>query len=281
MSDLVKSQVSPQFGWRSLSGEKLDGERLVRMVYMDDAGVSSREPLFVVAGVIVAPDHHYDQIEARLAELAIGIRPDNPYVVLHAVDLWHGSGDFPREIHGQEDRRNVVDSIAKLIVELGLSVVVGTCLKSEIPATEAPRFKEGRDVEISWPHVCAQLAAVQRAEQWMMQNVPDEVTQLVHEDIPRSKKIIKLMHNFLREPSCMPIPWPSQFVDGPIRLTKIKGPVYYADKREERLLQLADVCAFSFCRYMNGNDDVASIVDILKPCIFDWGGSIRRVRQQV
>ena len=48
---------------RSFDGSPLAGRRLVRVVYLDESGTSRREPLAVVAGVIVDGDQQMIAVE--------------------------------------------------------------------------------------------------------------------------------------------------------------------------------------------------------------------------
>ena len=92
-----------------LAGARLLGERLVRVTFLDEAGVSNprEEPFLVVAGIMLDPDRHYGTLDARLRTLAEECFPPERSEVLaqvralgrpfifHAKDVWHGSGFFP------------------------------------------------------------------------------------------------------------------------------------------------------------------------------------------
>src|ERR1700722_7908440 len=75
-------------------------QKIVRLVYLDEAGVSNpaQEPVLVVAGVIVNPDRQWKELEAYFRDLAHTLFPDDdPYrFVFHAKDIFHGSGPFNR-----------------------------------------------------------------------------------------------------------------------------------------------------------------------------------------
>ena len=51
----------PAFG-----GAPLVGDRLVRLVYMDEAGISQHEPITVVCGVIVHGDNQLNLVRNHL-----------------------------------------------------------------------------------------------------------------------------------------------------------------------------------------------------------------------
>jgi hypothetical protein len=79
--------------------------RLMRFVYLDEAGISDGEPILVVAGVIINADRDLAAVEDYLLGLAREYLPDeNPYrIAFHAKDIWHGHGLFPRDKWPRED----------------------------------------------------------------------------------------------------------------------------------------------------------------------------------
>jgi hypothetical protein len=59
---------------RALCGGELSGERLVRLVYMDEAGIGklADEPALVVGAVILNADRQLAQVERALISLTSG-----------------------------------------------------------------------------------------------------------------------------------------------------------------------------------------------------------------
>jgi hypothetical protein len=202
-------------------------------------------------------------VEHGLVEIATKICPDKPNVLLHASDLWHGSGDFPRSQFDQLVRRGTVEAIARLIADFDLPVVFGKCERAKL-APLAVHSKSDQEISDALPHILSQHSCSLVVEAWMRRNAAEEVAQLVHEDIPRSKKSLKLFHNLARDPMGRVL------FGGKLPFyTHIRGPLYYADKYEERLLQLADTCAFVISRHVEGHQDVLLIFEILKPRIVE------------
>src|SRR5688572_19923792 len=81
--------------WRSLSGDPLDGDKIVRFIFCDEAGISNpeHEPFAVVAAVIIDADRQLHAIERHLAKLVDRhIRPRHREgFVFHATELFNGS----------------------------------------------------------------------------------------------------------------------------------------------------------------------------------------------
>lgn len=83
-------------GPRSLSGHSLVGCKLLRLVYIDEAGISNpkQEPFLVVAGVIVHADQKLNAIERHLEHILerhIPARQRDGFV-FHATELFNGGG---------------------------------------------------------------------------------------------------------------------------------------------------------------------------------------------
>lgn len=75
------------------------GQELVRLVYLDEAGISLNEPGLCVAGVLVHADDQARLVENMLNEVANRHIPEADRVgfVFHASDIFHGSGYFDRK----------------------------------------------------------------------------------------------------------------------------------------------------------------------------------------
>ena len=60
---------------RSLSGIELDGDSIVRQVYLDESGISANESMTVVAGLIIDPDKQWKLVAEYLNSLLIEYVP--------------------------------------------------------------------------------------------------------------------------------------------------------------------------------------------------------------
>src|SRR5690349_11146121 len=90
----------------ALGGDPLCGDRLMRMVYLDESGISTREPYLVVAGAIVHADKQWKALEKYLHHMRDDVIPPNlrKDCVFHATDLYHGTKKFHRDQWPQEYR---------------------------------------------------------------------------------------------------------------------------------------------------------------------------------
>ena len=152
--DILDHTAVVGFGPYSFSGIRLEGERLMRLAFMDEAGISKpeEEPFLVVAGVIVHGDHALNGVENQLERV---MKRHIPAVhwddfVFHATELFNGGGKvFKREkqdLIGPPrwplDRRlGIADEIMAIPQKFGLSLALGWVER----ATFAERFKISTD----------------------------------------------------------------------------------------------------------------------------------------
>jgi hypothetical protein len=275
--------------WVSLSGLPLQGQRVTREAHIDDAGVDRKEPFFVVAGVVSNPDVHDAKIEDEMFAISKALRPDKPFVRLSAKDIWHGSEEFARKYPrcvNKNARRKRLFQLVALIAEHKLPVVFGACEKKSVWRVPKRNWPPGRkfteDIE-ELAHVQAQLSCSVRLEFWMRENLPNEVARVVHEDIPRARTPVEIAYNYCREPDvrAAPVGWNPPIADM-IPFVKIRGQIRWANPYGERMLQLADACAFIISKHLKGDLKVRRLFDRLKPHLVapDEINSIRRRKRR-
>ncbi len=85
----------------ALGGGPLHGEKAVRIVYLDEAGISNpkQEPFVTVAGVIVHGDDELNRVENRLKKLVKKYIPEGKRqgFVFHAKEIFHGGRTMNRQ----------------------------------------------------------------------------------------------------------------------------------------------------------------------------------------
>ena len=235
---------------RSLSGHKLAGSDLVRLVYLDEAGTSASEPTVVVAGVAVHGDREWIQVDNRIAELVDRyVQP--PYrekFVFHAKDIFHGTGYFDRNSWPREKRWEVLAEIVKIPAQLNLPVFFGKVDKDKFQraVSEDGAQEVGKKEESDVTHMIAFADCATSVERWLRQYASDELGMLIAEDADRVKRLIKRIVGDMRAKS-LPQKILDQFPD--LHLTKIIDTVHFAAKPEARALQIADACAFVLRRF--------------------------------
>src|SRR5271169_2922030 len=101
----------------ALGGARLEGDSVVRLVYLDEAGIGdiAREPHIVVTGAIIDADKQWKRLEEYYRILAHDIFPREELFnfVFHAKDIWHGSGPFDRKRFSRRDRLTILKRLAQ------------------------------------------------------------------------------------------------------------------------------------------------------------------------
>lgn len=280
-------QPSPMFGG------PLKGDLPVRYVFIDEAGTAPKEPVRVVAGVIVHADKHCmradEAVKGILQSIPAHIREKWP--VFHAKQIW---GDKRLRDHWPlEERKRVLCSMMSLPKELELSLALGACKRTlELPS----ELLMSRKISLTQAqHGIAFQECIARADSFINKYAKrNEVATVISEDVPESKSLLKHLARYLLRTG-YEIPKedvrlvrahdrPLEDVDGfRIRkVSRIRMPIYFAEKQDESLLQIADACAFAFRRFLSeqdhGRDFVESILGGARRLqdfpIDVWGGGI-------
>lgn len=241
----------PKLGPFAFGGGPLNGSRRVRVVYMDEAGISKKEPWVVVAGVVVHGDTQWKPLERELDRIVQEEIPEpmQDGFILHATDLFHGSGATPRGEEWPQARRwGILDRIVALPKQFKLPLVFGCIERAKFPKrpetlAETAEFSPD-DAAFAAFHVAFGVCTL-GAERWMRDNTEDEIAQLIAENNDRVKRAAKGSHAFFRNRGQLEQSGILELDNADVLpFERVIGTVHFALKREDRLLQVADACAF-------------------------------------
>lgn len=249
---------------RAFGGGALRGRKIVRLVYLDEAGVSNpaQEPVLVVAGVIVNPDRQWKELEAYFRGMALALFPDeDPYrFVFHAKDIFHGTGKFDRSRWPRRERMRILAQLAQVPRLFDLPVVVGDLDRI---ATKRELEKESPGIPAksahNLMHTSAFINAIQYVQFWIEHNAPDENAMLIAEDTPEIKRVLRNVHEGYTDPTLEN--------ENAFKAPNIIDAVHFAQKSESLLLQIADHCAFIIKRKLMGKTDVDDCYRAIEPYI--------------
>lgn len=232
-------------GGRAFADGLLSGDRIARLVYIDEAGTSSSDPVSVVAGVVIDADHQWRVVESQLEVLVQELFPgiDDPRkIVFHAKDIFHGSGIFDRRRWSREKRLEILGRLLGIPLESDLPVVVGF-------------YRKGDDIKNLPlpPAVLAQVMAhcmcVLAAERYMREKTLEtDVAIMIAENNDQARQHVKRTHNALADPA-MKFDMPTVPPDF-LPIKRIVDTVHFAEKSEAIMLQIADSCAFTMSRFL-------------------------------
>jgi Protein of unknown function (DUF3800) len=241
----VSAPVAMAFG----GSAPLQGNKLVRFVFLDEGGISKHEPFAVVAGIFVHADEKLVLLENELERLKLKHIPEEyrDGFIFHATDIWSGGGKlFKDRARWPLDKRiRILRDLARIPRKLDIPIVYSSIDKNvlRLAKDEAGTWTSlsGRKFDVH-SHAVSFGVCTALIERVMRQKWPDEVAQLVVEDNSDARLIIKLVHQILRNPRIATAV--TNAIVEVLPLTKIRGSPHFATKAESHCLQLADTCAF-------------------------------------
>lgn len=237
-----------KFRLPSFGGGWLAGDQWVRILYLDESGIGSvrKDPVLVVAGIIIHADSQYGSVANALQNIIdkrtpIGV-PKPKF--LHAVDIFHGSGEFDRRHWPLEVRQEILYDLSDVIIDFDLPLVWSA---SDRNAT----FSEDPDKSYlhSVDHVrdiystCV-LSCMFQAEFYMRQleNMGEICSVILEQNQELQKRLPELL-------DFMKVAEKSDGLDDEvwdfIPFTRIMDNPAAQPKSGSSILQLADYCAFA------------------------------------
>ncbi len=178
-------------GRPALSGGPLAGDKIVRMVFLDESGTGgiAKEPYFVLAGVIIHADKQWKAVENHLIALMNkyspipwGARPLN--FCFHGTELYSGGKVFTRHAFPKEQRWEILDQLVAIPAKFDLPVVSAYVERSENP-----------DTLTCYRGCYVEVAAIVEA---YMRLQPDrnEVASIICEDFPEVRGWVKWVQDY-------------------------------------------------------------------------------------
>jgi hypothetical protein len=246
---------------RSLGGGELHGDKLVRLVYVDEAGIGNpkHEPFVVVAGVIVDADRKLSQLRAALnAVIDRHIPPEaRDGFVLHATEIFNGGGKlFGRgtsESWSIARRLAIAVDLAKIPAEIGLPLAFGWVDRELFAGTFEPGENPSRHERTKDEHVVSYLRCAQVIDRWMRDRTDEENCMLIVENNESARSLILEVHRVFQDEKALNL-LPHEWEFLPLR--RIQEDPLFQPKRSSSPLQMADFCAYVYKRIlMNPTDE--------------------------
>ena len=256
---------------------------MTRLAYFDESGTGKIdvEPYAAIAGVVINADKQAKALEAYLAEMAAEYLPEpaqrKQADVLHAKNIWHGSGCFSRERFPDKwKRRMILLEICDLVNKFDLPVVYGFYDRHHLLKDHPEFSREDHIVAAMGISAFQTMAMVER----YMRRFKHEIGIVTYENNNTSKKIIRETLNHFRthEPEEDFLEWAKYF---PFK--KMHDPANMAEKHEASILQIADAMAFCIARKLRNADDCDYLFDAISPQLVvrhaSWGPGPKRRRK--
>jgi hypothetical protein len=270
------------FGPRSLSGHLLEGTKIVRLIYVDEAGLSNpqQEPFLVVGAVAVHADNQLVATERHLQRLVEKWIPEEQRqgFVFHAKELFNGGGRVFKRNDEQwplNKRLEVADDLAAIPRRQGLRLCFAAVDKRVPPSSVGEQWEKSspREKVLFW-HASAFLSCAVGVDKWMRAEHPEEVCMLIAEDNDQARTLLRDVTNYHKRDDAGANFSPQYRPFFPLR--KIKEDPFFQPKRSKSVLQLADFWSYVAKKKVMGDaryDRFANPMwPSLMPPIFDVSG---------
>jgi len=218
----------------SFGGVPLQGDNLVRLTFLDEAGISNREeePIVVIGGIIVHGDFQYKSLRSPVQQVIDNYIPiyDREGFVFHAAELFSGGKYFDRHLWPLCVRWKILEELASIPQELDLPVIFGFQERTKVPGEI-----DGQLVKDNMHTAACQLLAFSHCligiERWMRRDTDNEVTMLIAEDKPEVKQAFKAIHRICQREDRIIRYMPQKFRASPeLPVTRIIDDIHFTDK---------------------------------------------------
>lgn len=251
---------------RAFGGGSLVGDKLVRLVYLDEAGISSKvqEPYLVVAGLIVHGDHQLAKLEKELERVVKTHIPANMRdgLVLHTSDIYGGNGKiFDKRRNPEwtmERRMAILADLAEIPNRANIQITSSVVERAKFPQTFTLDDGEKSDLTLE-AHVCAFMACAIEVEQWMRTNAKREHCMIIMENNDRAKKLISQTQRYYQDKKLAETLSEEHKKYFPLR--QIKEDTAFQAKKPSHPLVLADFVAFVMKRHVMKDQWIAPYYD--------------------
>lgn len=233
---------------RALGGGLLEGDNLVRLVYVDEAGLSNpaQEPYLVVAAVIVDGDRQLRGVMRHLDKIVDRHIPEEHRAnfSFHATHLFNWGGpvftknnpDWPIE-----KRWLIADELAAIPKKQGLQITFGSVERAKFPHSVPAENLSPKD-RVVGAHVTAYMVCALNVDHWLRQHTQDEICMMVVENNEQAKTLIRETQNYNQRPEL--VGELNEHERKLLPLKRIMEDPLFQPKRRSSVLQLADFCAY-------------------------------------
>jgi hypothetical protein len=239
----------------------------MRVTYMDESGLSKREPILIEAGIIVHGDDQVIPVEEHLESLVEKHIPADKRArfFFHATDIY-GGGDKNCLFHDKDEwpderRRAILDDLVAVPTKFNLPVCAGIMQKDKF----VHRLKDKPHSALEFVVAMHALAIIQceiGVEMWLRKNTEREITHIIAENNDEVRHAAREAHVLLRDEAEMAKEGFVNHACFPFK--RIRDGLQFTTKAESKLLQVADVCAWAIRRAANNAPNAFRFYDPIR-----------------
>jgi hypothetical protein len=236
----------------------------VRIIYTDEAGISTPEKVSVVAALIVNPDAHWFPIMRRIREvwdqhIPTEYRHGNRHK-FHGDFTFHAKEvvDQSRYPNWDEDsRRALMESMMAIPREFEIPVSLSAVKRGAFDWSGWPTENKKSMTPAKSDHMMAFAGCIAEANEFIKSEMPNELALIIADDNGEMREILRTALNRLQG---QPLAVDVAAAKGEGRdlgaKTKLLGAdriideVCFLQMRNAPFLQIVDACAFGFRRWL-------------------------------
>lgn len=236
----------------------------MRLIYVDEAGTSAKEPVSVVAAVIVDAD---DQLRSVVDALASLIKSGVPRIyqegfVFHAKEMFSGGRRISRDVWSFQDRLGFYKGVLGIPLIHQLPIAMALSQRGAFgPDVYGPVSPKIAPHQID--HISAFMCCVEKADYFLRKYLKRrEVGVVIAEDVTELRSYLSKMSLWYRDkpvvtaaehliPNAYQKRMGIKPADYTYLITNIIDCPHFVSKNQAPITQLADACAFAFRRWLS------------------------------
>lgn len=238
----------------------------MRLVYTDEAGIAPREPVRVVAGVIVEADQQLSLIEKELSLVLSHYLPKRlkPCFSFHASDVMSGKGNAGKIDWPLQERVDLIKAVVSLPRATSAPIAMACSYANTYPKSFKPEKMRLHEFE----HYMTYQSCLERADLYLRRNLAGaERGAVISEDTHMRNILLRAFHAG-KIPYYMPAEHfiPSDYLtqenlkDHVYELTCLINEPLFMRKGRAPVCDIADACAYSFRRWLAGHDHASDLI---------------------
>lgn len=234
--------------------QRSEPNRIVRLVYFDEAGTASeaQEPILVVAAVLIDADKQWLRIEDHIAQIVQNLIPETDRESFH----FHATKLFSERSKGGW---TVLEAYLNIFVRYELPIAWGGVRRSLIKQQMSPTIKPAKLLELQ--QGVAFLMCATMVEGWFTQHACDEVGMCIGERATTgTQENLKTVFRHVRKEQLHALLPTTRF-------RHLIDAVSFRGRHESMGVQLADACNFFIKRHEMGKTDSEHFYKMLQPWI--------------
>lgn len=240
------------------------GDRLLRFIFMDEAGTSPSQPVTVVVGVIIDADQALARAEMLMREALLSIPKElGANYKYSAKDIW-GNPAYPK-FWPMADRIDLIKSILRIPRILKQAISFSVFWKNDDSYISFEAIRKLRIDRNIYSHMMAFSHCVVMSDKFIRDKCGVEIGMIIAEDhelrsvlaaslnVYRTNPILLRPHGLIKSVEEEKLGYWKQV--GSLKISRIRESIHFVGKGDDNLVWIADTCAWAIRKYFEEGQD--------------------------